>query len=134
MDIDDTIPSHVMGDSHRLRQVLTNLLSNAVKFTHQGSVTLEIRQSYYTADGVCLLFSVTDTGIGIAPKMQQKLFQPFVQEDGSHTRRYGGTGLGLAISLGIVILMGSQITLHSEEGKGSKFMFSVIFAITVRTN
>lgn len=128
--IKDNVPSQLNGDSHRLRQVLTNLISNAVKFTHDGSVTLKIELRHQRkVDEVCLRFSVEDTGIGISLENQQKLFRPFVQADGSHTRRYGGTGLGLAIAQGIVELMGGSISIDSKTNTGSIFEFSVNFGI-----
>ncbi|MDX1976656.1 MAG: ATP-binding protein [Pseudanabaenaceae cyanobacterium bins.68] len=110
------IPTQVIGDLNRIRQILTNLVSNALKFTSQGEVviTLERSGSHYT-------FSVNDTGIGIPSEAQAKLFNPFTQVDDSTTRKYGGTGLGLAICRQIVELMGGQIGVESQYGSGSRF-------------
>ena len=119
--IDSTIPASVCGDSPRLRQILINLVANALKFTSDGSVTLAARTS--STDRV--RFEVRDTGIGIAPGVEKKLFEPFSQADGSITRKYGGAGLGLAISTQLVGLMGGEIGVESELGQGSTFWFEV---------
>ncbi|MDP3071661.1 MAG: ATP-binding protein [Opitutaceae bacterium] len=120
--VDPAIPRHVIGDAARLRQILINLLSNAIKFTEQGAVALEARLAAAPAGGRCqLLFSVRDTGIGIAKEKQDRLFQRFSQVDDSNTRRYGGTGLGLAISKRLAELMGGSITVESGAGHGSTF-------------
>ncbi|MDT8900686.1 PAS domain S-box protein [Anaeroselena agilis] len=120
------VPKFVAGDPLRLRQILYNLLSNAIKFTEHGHVTLAVKR-VGTADDkkVELVFSVTDTGIGISEQERDKLFKSFSQVDGSITRRFGGTGLGLAISKRLVELMGGSIWVESEKGKGSTFAFSV---------
>jgi len=123
--IDPTIPRSVIVDEHRLRQVLLNLMSNAVKFTTSGSVTLAIDCQLKSSNKADLLFSVIDTGIGIAKDKQSQVFAPFVQEDGSITRQFGGTGLGLAICRQLVELMGGDIQLKSEKGVGSSFYFSL---------
>lgn len=119
------VPSLVAGDWVRLRQILINLIDNAVKFTHQGEVT--IRVHFDSAAGIPdqLRFTVADTGIGIPKDHQQQIFQPFVQVDGSSSRRYGGTGLGLAIASQLVQLMGGKIWLESEVGRGTTFYFTV---------
>ncbi|MCW1883142.1 response regulator [Luteolibacter flavescens] len=109
-------PEQIVTDSKRLEQVLKNLLSNALKFTESGSVRLEV-----TAVGEQVAISVTDTGIGISPEHQGLIFEPFSQADGSTARKYGGTGLGLSISRNLVRLLGGEITLASEPGKGSVF-------------
>jgi len=117
------MPHHIIGDPNRLRQVLLNLLSNAVKFTAQGSVHLKAR----VTDNQLLQFEVIDTGIGLSSTAKRRLFQPFVQADGSITRRYGGTGLGLTISKRLVKMMGGAIDVESEEGRGARFHFTVAF-------
>lgn len=113
-------PAVVHGDAMRLRQVLLNLVSNALKFTSQGRVSLRVER----AEGG-LSFSVEDTGIGIAPHVLSRLFSVFEQADASTTRRFGGTGLGLALSRQLVTLMGGQLQVESEEGRGSRFHFTV---------
>ncbi len=116
---------HVMGDPVRLGQVLLNLVGNAIKFTHQGQVTLSCRIVDATDQDLSLRWEVIDTGIGIAPEDQKKLFTAFEQADGSMTRRYGGTGLGLAISKRLVCLMNGDIGIQSEAGRGSTFWFTM---------
>jgi len=121
------VPSQVVGDSVRLRQVLTNLLGNAVKFTEKGEVVLSVEKVEEKGDEVTLAFAISDTGIGIPPEAQSALFRPFTQADESTTRRFGGTGLGLAISSQLVRLLGGRIELESEPGKGSTFRFTARF-------
>lgn len=123
----DNIPETVKGDSGRVRQVLLNLAHNAVKFTSSGSVQVSTELGEEFPDGITLVFAVTDTGIGIEKEIQRKLFEPFVQADGSTTRTYGGTGLGLSICKSLVSLMNGQIGLESEKGKGSTFWIAVPF-------
>lgn len=124
-DVSEDLPENLLGDSLRIRQVLTNLLSNAIKFTTQGSIRATVELASRQGDQLMLRFSVRDHGIGISPEQQEKLFQPFSQADSSTTRKYGGTGLGLAISSKLVQMMGGEIHVDSESGKGSTFAFTV---------
>jgi PAS domain S-box-containing protein len=122
MSVADGLPDEVMGDPVRLRQVLANLAGNAVKFTAQGWV--EIRLAAGATPGV-MRFEVVDSGIGIDPRMHQRIFEPFSQADSSMTRRFGGTGLGLSISRRLIEMMGGTIGVESEPGAGSTFWFEV---------
>jgi|GEM_PF-1712541 len=122
-------PPAVVGDKLRLRQVVLNLVGNAIKFTERGSVTVELNCQPTGDNRVAMSLSVTDTGIGIPAEKQAFIFDRFRQADGSTTRRYGGTGLGLAISKKLVELMGGEITLESEPGKGSRFSFTLVVPI-----
>jgi two-component system, sensor histidine kinase and response regulator len=123
-DIDPDVPSRVVGDPGRLRQVLTNLVGNAIKFTERGEIVIYTHLRGQSANEYDLEFAVTDTGIGIAAEKQRLIFEPFAQADGSTTRRYGGTGLGLTISSRIVALMGGGIAIESAVGQGSTFRFN----------
>jgi PAS domain S-box-containing protein len=121
------VPSRLTGDPCRLRQVLINLSSNALKFTHQGVIHLHGELAGDRGERITIRFSVKDTGIGIPLDKQAAVFESFTQADGSTTRKYGGTGLGLAISKKLVELMGGEIGVESEEGRGSTFWFTSIF-------
>lgn len=128
LQVDPAVPRRILGDSLRMRQVLTNLLSNAVKFTETGSIDVTIglrKDERIDAAGAMLFFSVRDTGIGIPAEKQSLLFKSFSQLDASATRRYGGTGLGLAISQRIIHTMGGDIWVESEPGQGSEFFFTL---------
>jgi CheY-like chemotaxis protein len=128
--IEAGVPEWVCGDPTRLRQILLNLISNAIKFTECGEVVVRVRPCAAlaaSADQAGVKFEVQDTGIGIKPEDQGRLFQLFSQVDASTTRKYGGTGLGLAIAKRLVELMGGEIGVDSEEGRGSCFWFAVPF-------
>jgi len=126
VNVDSGIPSFIVGDDLRLAQVITNLMANAVKFTpNDGRITLEVSLAGET-DGICeLRIEVADSGIGISPEQQKKLFNAFQQAESGTSREYGGTGLGLEISKRIIELMGGRIWIESELGKGARFIFIV---------
>ena len=126
LNLSNDIPKFIWADSLRLRQILINLMSNAVKFTKKGEIELKIVPLKIIANNKFLMrFSVRDTGIGILPENQMKIFEAFTQEDASTTRKYGGTGLGLAISKKLLQLMGSELQLVSEPNIGSTFFFDL---------
>lgn len=122
------LPAHLRGDPGRLRQILVNLADNAIKFTEQGAVTITVAAESADSRGTLLRFEITDTGVGIPPDRLDHLFQPFVQNDSSTTRKYGGSGLGLAISRQLVELMGGRIGVESRENHGTTFWFTVRLA------
>ncbi len=133
-NVEPDVPDALSGDGGRLRQVLLNLLGNAIKFTEHGEVVLQIQKAPVDAggagsdgDGVRLLFTVRDTGIGIPVAKQAAIFRAFEQEDASTTRKYGGTGLGLTIAARLVELMRGTITVESTTGRGSTFAFTAVF-------
>jgi signal transduction histidine kinase/DNA-binding response OmpR family regulator len=127
------VPDGIVGDPVRLRQVLVNLIGNAIKFTEQGEVTVAVRLESSGPAGVELHFAVRDTGIGIPPERQARVFESFTQADGSTTRRYGGTGLGLTISQQLVELMGGRIWVESVVGSGSTFHFTCRLGIDLES-
>src|SRR5262249_24060387 len=125
------VPDALIGDAGRLRQVLTNLVGNAIKFTERGEVVVLVENAGEPAPegDVSLRFTVTDTGIGIPPEKQERIFGGFEQEAPSTTRKSGGTGLGLPIAAGLVALMGGQISVDSAPGRGSTFAFPARFGL-----
>lgn len=128
--IGDNIPEYLIGDPNRLRQVLLNLTGNALKFTpEEGTIKVRVDLEERNKTHVQILFSVSDTGIGIPEGRQEKIFEAFFQADNTTTRNYGGTGLGLAISKQLVEMMGGTISLSSQEGVGSVFSFTARFLI-----
>ncbi len=127
LEIDKALPEFLRGDKFRLNQVLTNLISNGIKFTEKGSVGLSVGLKKEYGKNIVLLFSITDTGIGIANHRMEKIFEGFEQEDASIARKYGGTGLGLAISKQLVSLLGGDLKVNSELKKGSEFYFTITF-------
>jgi signal transduction histidine kinase/DNA-binding response OmpR family regulator len=126
------IPTYVVGDPGRLRQILVNLVGNAIKFTQKGEVVVQAQLASQTDHELNLHFSVADTGIGIPAEKHSLIFEAFAQADGTTTRNYGGTGLGLAISSQLAGLMGGRIWVESTVGKGSTFHFTVHFGVAER--
>lgn len=127
--VDESVPEFMLGDYQKLRQVLTNLLSNAFKFTEKGKIEIKVDCIRNSSIDTLLMFSVSDTGIGISQNKINSLFQSFHQLDSSTTRKYGGTGLGLSIVKNLIELMGGSIEAQSEEGKGSRFLFEIPFKV-----
>jgi CheY-like chemotaxis protein/signal transduction histidine kinase len=125
LEITDDVPYDVVGDPTRYRQIINNLLSNAIKFTEKGRVGLRLSLARESRMAYTLRVEVSDTGIGIQPAAREKLFKPFTQADGSMARRFGGTGLGLSITQRLVDMMGGQIDIETEPGKGSIFWLTV---------
>jgi PAS domain S-box-containing protein len=130
---DGALPPTLVGDSLRLRQVLTNLIGNAIKFTERGEVVVEVAPNPGQPNPGSLLFSVRDSGIGIPREMLPNIFSPFTQADSSTTRKYGGSGLGLAIVQRLVGLMGGKVWVESEFGKGSTFYFTAELGLPAAT-
>ena len=125
------VPEMILGDSVRIKQVLSNLISNAIKFTHEGEVRIRVRSVTLPApdtnsNQLCLEFQIQDTGVGIPKKKQPELFKAFSQADNSTTRKFGGTGLGLTICKQLITLMGGEISVQSKEGEGSTFTWTIL--------
>ncbi len=133
-EIPPEVPTGLIGDPGRLRQVLVNLVGNAIKFTDQGEILVKVDLAHSAAGRAELHFAISDTGVGIPPEKQQLIFQAFSQEDTSITRRYGGTGLGLTISSRIVELMGGRIWVESGPDQGSIFHVSIPFEVDGRSS
>ena len=131
-DISPNMPDLMRGDAGRLRQIVLNLVGNSIKFTHQGEVSLKVDIENEGKDPSTLIFTVTDTGIGIAPEKQKFIFDPFSQADTSTTRKYGGTGLGLTISARLISMMGGNLWVESELGKGTSFHFTAQFKVLAK--
>jgi len=123
-DLDKEVPHWLIGDPLRLGQILINYCNNAVKFTDQGEISIVIRPKEQTDRDILLYCAVRDTGIGLTQEQMGRLFQRFSQADSSTTREFGGTGLGLAISMKLAELMGGEVGVESEPGKGSTFWFT----------
>jgi signal transduction histidine kinase len=128
-EADLEVPTILIGDPGRVRQVVVNLIGNALQFTERGGVAVRARRQEQASEWVRLHFSVADTGIGMPADKQEKFFQPFIQADTSTTRTYGGTGLGLPISEQLVRMMGGRMWLESTVGRGSTFHFTMVFGV-----
>ncbi len=126
-EVDNAIPVSLIADENRLRQILLNLVGNAIKFTEHGEVNLRACIEQHENDNWLIQFIINDTGIGIVPNRLKHIFDPFTQADSSMTRRFGGTGLGLTICSRLIKIMGGEINVNSEPGKGSQFKFSIAF-------
>lgn len=129
VDFNERIPEQIIGDSVRLRQVLSNLVGNGIKFTVNGEIAIHVDIEERSDQKIKLKFMIRDTGIGIPEDQRNKLFKGFSQVDASHTRSFGGTGLGLAISKKIIEMMGGDIRVESEENVGSRFFFTAVFGL-----
>jgi signal transduction histidine kinase/DNA-binding response OmpR family regulator len=127
LDVGELVPANAIGDPGRLRQVLINLVANAIKFTDTGEVIVRARMHESSGPGVLIRFEVSDTGIGLTPDEQARVFSTYSQVDSSTTRKHGGTGLGLAIARMLTQLMGGEIGVESEKGSGSRFWFTALF-------
>ncbi|GMU88753.1 MAG: hypothetical protein AMXMBFR49_09610 [Chlorobiota bacterium] len=127
--ISNEVPLNLVGDPLRIGQIITNFCSNAVKFTSEGEIVVSAELEEIRENQAVVRFSVKDTGIGLTPEQQARMFQSFSQADSSTTRKYGGTGLGLAISKSLAKLMGGEVWLESEAGKGSTFFFNTVLEI-----
>jgi two-component system sensor histidine kinase/response regulator len=132
--VDAAIPEFINGDQIRLSQMLNNLISNAVKFTHQGKILIQLQAERTGSKQANIKFTVTDTGIGIAPENLELIFDPFIQEPMANNSSNGGTGLGLAITKRLINLHGSDISVTSEQGKGSEFTFTIAFDLPKKTH
>ncbi|WP_378955250.1 MASE3 domain-containing protein [Pelosinus sp. sgz500959] len=132
LNFNEMIPRYIIGDSVRLRQVLSNLVGNGIKFTSEGEIIIHVDREEQDSHNVKIRFAVSDTGIGIPEDKRDKLFKRFSQVDDSNTRQFGGTGLGLAISKKLIEMMGGLIGVESEENVGSHFFFEVVFGIPVK--
>ena len=132
-DVRPEVPKEIVADPTRLRQIVINLVGNAIKFTEHGEVGIEVAVESQKEDQAQLHVSVRDTGIGIAPDKQKRVFDAFSQADSSTARKYGGNGLGLTISSRLVAMMGGRVWLQSELGKGSRFHFTAQAGIARRT-
>jgi signal transduction histidine kinase len=131
VNIDPNIPEHLSGDPHRLNQILNNLLSNAIKFTNEGHIQITVAIQEQTADNITLLFTVTDTGVGIPAESIAYIFDSFSQASHDISRRFGGTGLGLTICKQLLQLQGGDISVKSNVGKGASFQFWLPFGINL---
>ena len=129
MTVADSLPQMLIGDTVRLRAALENLIDNAVKFTERGTVGLDVRCVRAARGRVRLVFTVTDSGIGLKPAEIKRLFRPFVQANADIARRYGGAGLGLAVVKALARLMGGDLTVTSKPGRGSSFRFSAVVGV-----
>ena len=127
--VDESLPQTLVGDTVRLRAALENLIDNAVKFTERGAVRLDVRGARAARGQVRLIFTVTDSGIGLKPGEIKRLFRPFVQANADIARRYGGAGLGLAVVKALAKLMGGDLSVTSKPGRGSSFRLSVVVAV-----